>query len=1193
GIAPGDNYAAPGNEIEEKMAAIWSEVLGIEKNKISVDANFFELGGHSLKATVMISRICKAFDVNISLMDIFRLPTIRALAQNVKKATEMPGEKYAAVEPVEKKEYYSLSSAQKRLYILNQMNPASTGYNITQVKYLDGLDRGKLEEAFRRLIQRHESLRTSFILANEEPVQRIHDEVEFKIERLGGDATLSQWSSDIIINFIRPFDLSKAPLLRVGILWYREGKCLLIIDLHHIISDGVSGQVLASEFMKIYNGEELSPLRIQYKDFSHWQNSSAIREYIKQQEAYWVKEFEVEIPVVDLPYDYPRPAIQSFEGGRARFMLSIEEIHGLEQIASTHGATLFMILLAMYNIFLARLSNREDIVVGIPIAGRRHADLEAVVGMFINTLAMRNYPSGERTFADFLDNVKERALAAFENQDFQFEDLVEKVAVVRDMGRNPLFDVLFVLQNFVDSTVAATENETKSESLEIKEWEFDLKSSKFDLTLEAIEQRGQLYFNFEYCTRLFKEETILRFINYFKAIVSSVLSGPAKKIAEIEILPEEERRKLLIDFNDTSVAYPVDETVPELFAAQVEKTPDYIAVFGSGRTLSRTNMGSHVGAESNSAPSFRHINISYRQLKEQYDGLAHLLIEKGVLADNIIGIMLEPSVEMIIGILGIWKTGGAYLPIDPYSPLERIDYMLKDSGVKLLVTTNDKEGEKVRRWEGEKVLFEEIFKSPKNPSYPLNFLPSYLLNPSNLVYIIYTSGTTGRPKGVLVEHRNVTAYLYAFFKEFDITTADTSIQLASFAFDTFIEEVFPVLLKGGKLVIPSSSEMMDIHTLAGLIQKHHVNIIDCTPLLLNEFDKLGIFTPGNCNLDYIFISGGDVLKKEYVANLLKVGKVYNTYGPTESTVCAAYYHYTGGDLNSIPIGKPISNYRIYILDKYLNLVPVLAAGELCVSGPGIVRGYLNNPGLTSEKFNRSYRSYKTDIFYKSGDLARRLPDGNVEFLGRIDQQVKIRGFRIELGEIESEIAKFRLVKEVIVIDREGETGEKYLCGYIVPGEKFELPVLKEYLAKSLPAYMIPSYFIEIESIPLSPNGKCDRRALPEPRITLLAENYTAPRNEIEDKIAVIWSEVLGIEKSKISIDADFFNLGGHSLKVMVMLAKIHKTFNLKLQLIQVFKAPTIKGIASLIEVLDWVNTDNTEESAGNFDAGDEGEEVIL
>ena len=1138
----GSTYTGPRNPLEEKLVEIWAEVLRVDKT-LGIDDNFFQLGGHSLKATLLISKIHKSLNVKIPLTELFKHPTIRGISGIFDEVLKSG---FADIEAVEKREYYPLSSAQKRLYFLQVMNPESTGYNMPIVLPLhEGVEKDKLESALKRLVARHESLRTSFIQVADEPMQKIYDHVEFKIDRIEKSSEYGI-ENDIFDNFVRPFDLSIASLFRAGLATTGKDRYILLVDMHHIISDGISADVLRADFNSLYNGQSLPPVRIQYKDFAQWQTGEAETKNIKNQETYWLNKFEGEVPVLDLPLDYPRPLVRSFDGDGFDFKLSVEESGVLRSVALKTGSSLFMVLLALTNILLAKLSGQEDVIIGTPVAGRRHADLEKIIGMFVNTLALRNFPIGRKTVKDFLTEVKEQTLDAFEKQEYPFEELVHNLDIQRDVGRNPLFDVMFSLADA--KTVSSAPIVQSADGLE----ELSHRISKFDLSL-AVENGAELSFAFEYSKALFRKKTIQRFSRYFKEILYAVIQDIEVKICNIEILSKEEKKQLLVDFNNSVSEYSKDKFVHQLFQQQVEKTPYQVAV------------------------KFKNNDVTYTELNGRANYLAQQLREKGIRPDTIVGIVADRGVEMLVGILGVLKAGGAYLPIDPVYPESRIQFMLADSQSSLVLVTHGLEGRIV----GCNIPVREIHSKPPvdlkwdipNPD-PVNEM-------KNLAYVVYTSGSTGKPKGVMVEHRNIIAYLNAFYRVFEITSDDTFIQQASLSFDAFVEEVFPILLRGGKLAIPHRDEILDLERLSRFLIEQEVTIISCSPLLLNELNKMDDI--GSVRL---FISGGDVLKAEYINNLCKDTEVYNTYGPTESTIDATCYRCSINESLEPPIGKPFSNYSVYILDSYGGLLPVGIAGELYIGGAGVARGYLNRPELTAEKFSRDflndrhYRSIykddgtkkplpgKNDRLYRTGDLVHWMPDGNLRFLGRIDHQVKIRGYRIELGEVENWLLKYPEVREAVVVTRADKSGDKYICAYYttatgetVSGKEPDQSGVRDYLLKNIPAYMVPSYFVPIETIPLTPNGKINRNLLPHPKPV---STYTAPRNPLEEKLVDIWTEVLGSDKA-LGIDDNFFQFGGHSLKATILISKIHKNLNVKVPLTELFKHQTIRELSGIFD----------------------------
>ena len=1120
-------YEAPRNEVEETLTKIWSEVLGVEK--IGINDNFFDIGGHSLKATMLMYKIHKKLNKEIPLKEIFKIPTIKELSKYIENAEE---NLYSNIEKVEEKEHYEASSAQKRMYILQQFDKDSIAYNMPSVFELEGkIDKNKIEETFRKLTKRHESLRTYFETIKGEIVQKIQSDYEFKLEQR--DENIEK----AVKSFIRPFELEKAPLFRIELLEDKE-KVYLLVDMHHIISDGVSMSIIINEFAQLYNGKKLEDLKLQYKDFAVWQNNFLKSEEMKKQEEYWVNKFSDEIPVLNMPTDYNRPAVQSFEGDSVGFEVNEEITSKLRKLAKKTGTTMYMVLLSVFNILLSKYSGQEDIVIGTPIAGRPHADLQNIMGMFVNTLALRNKPEGEKKYIDFLKEVKENSLKAYENQSYQLETLVEKLDVRRDTSRNPLFDVMF---NIVDTL---NNKDVKLEDIILKPYNTGSQISKFDMILNAMEKDDKLYFSIEYCTKLFKKETMERLSEHCIKVLDSIMNNKEIKLCEIDLLSETEKNQILKEFNNTKVEYPKDKTIHDLFEEQVEKIPDNVAVV------------------------FEDKQLTYRELNERSNSLARVLRDKGIKADSIVGIMVERSLEMTIGIMGIIKAGGVYLPIDPTYPKERIEYILKDSGSKILLSQNSLVGNVEFDGIVIDLYNEELYANNTNNLDKIN-------NSNDLAYIIYTSGTTGNPKGVMCEHKNVVRLVkntnYIEFK-----ADDKILQTGSMVFDASTFEVWGAFLNGLELYLAKNETIMLAESLERFVTNNNITILWLTSELFNQLaeEDINIFK----ELRYLLV-GGDVLSPKYI-NLVRGQftklKIINGYGPTENTTFSTTYLIEKYNHN-IPIGKPIANSQAYIIDRNNILNPIGIYGELCVSGDGLARGYLNKLELTKEKF--VYNPFEPGTkMYKTGDLARWLPDGNIEFLGRIDNQVKIRGFRIELGEIENRILQHENIKEAVVVVKENEENEKYICAYVVSENSIEELNLKIYLKEILPEYMIPTYFVQLEKMPLTPNGKLDRKAFPEPNINLNITEYEAPRNEVEETLAKIWSEVLGVEK--IGINDNFFELGGHSLKATILMSRMHKELNKEVPLKEIFKTPTIKELSKFIEIAEeniYSNIEKVEE----------------
>ncbi|PCH94950.1 MAG: hypothetical protein COB85_05055 [Bacteroidetes bacterium] len=1115
-------HLQPRDELEVKLVGLWSEILNVARSKIGIDTNFFEIGGHSLRTSLLISKIQQEFSAKIDFEEVFSAPTISGLSTVIRKSKK---DKYVFIQSAEKREYYELSPAQRRLFLLQQMDLKTTAYNLPSTVLLEGkLDKKILEATFNKLIHRHESLRTSFVLLNGRPFQKIQKDAVVEVVHF---KSTEKEVESVIKSFVKPFDLSKVPVLRIGLINIGANRHLLITDLHHIISDGLSDKVLLNEFMEIYEGEKLRPLKIQYRDYSEWMNSEEQIKRRNEQETYWLKQFDREVPILQLPTDYTKPAIQNFDGDAVTFTLSRRETKILEDIAAKQKATSFMVLLSVYYIFLSKISAQEDILVGTPVEGRRQLELQCLIGMFVNTLVMRNHPLKEMTFISFLNEVKTSTLKALENQDYQFEELVKKVVVGSDISQNPLFNVMFTLKE-------AEPDFKETSALKLSLYKSASQVSKFDLSLDVIVEKEQLSLSFEYVAKLFKKDTIKRFTKYFKAIVTNITENPNNKLGRIEIIPEEEKRQILFEFNKTKAPYPHNKTIYELFEKQAAQTPDFTAIIYKNKFL------------------------TYRELNERANQLARILRQKDVVADTIVALVMERSPEMVIAMLGTLKAAAAYLLIDPQYPEHRKTYMLKDSKAKVILTQK---------------LFVETLKEQNNDSLKNEILlvddeKLYSGNAQNLepvstaqslVYLVYTSGTSGKPKGVMIEHRNLNVYLSAFDDIFHVKSTDITLQLTSVSFDLLAEQVFSILLKGGKLVVPFEEEVEDMEKLHKLINRCGVTIVSCPPLLLDGLNKL----PRSPSV-HTFINGGDVLKREHISSLLKYAKVYNGYGPAEATIGASHFRCDKNSGPNISIGPVMNNYKIYILDSSNNLVPIGLPGELCISGKAIARGYIGKRKLTAEKFVKSPFD-SMEKMYKTGDCARWLRDGNMEFLGRLDDQVKIRGHRIELAEIENHLLKHSAIRAAVVLAREDDKDkQKYLCAYVVASQEFQRNELKNYLSENLPQYMIPSFFVSLKKLPLTSAGKIDSKSLPDLKSLQLTGKvkYMPPQNPMEKKLVKIWKEVLDIEK--IGITDNFFDMGGHSLMATQVVSKIHKVLEVKIELKTIFIHPTIQELVKTI-----------------------------
>ncbi|MCP5048441.1 MAG: amino acid adenylation domain-containing protein, partial [bacterium] len=1124
-------YLPPRDELEQSLAAVWREFFAIKE--AGVHDNFFELGGDSLKAITIITEIHKQLDTRVPISELFQAPTIEGLAQYI--TTSGVTEAYTGIPPAEEREYYPMSSVQRRMYILQQSNLSNTGYNTPQVFDISGtLDLETLQRGFKGLVERHESFRTSFRLVNGETVQIISPTVDFELDVHHPETP--ERAEQLVDEFVRPFDLSTSPLIRVRLVKVEHRKYILMTDVHHIVIDGYSFPTMVHDFMMYYYHQPLPPPGIQYKDYSQWRNSGEQREALKKQETYWLKQFEGEIPVLNLPEDYPRPPIRSFEGRKTFFTVPLEATRGLKQIAVSRNATLFMALLSLFNILLAKLSNQEDIVVGTPIAGRTHADLHRVIGMMVNTLAIRTYPAAEKTFIQFLSEVGQNTLGAFENQDYLFEELVtrESLNIAKDASRNPIFETLFNLLNFgtrPNEGMEIDQLEEEDPELSVQRREREQAMAVFDLTVQGSENPGGVSFELTYRTKLFKPGTIARFIDYFQRVITTVIETPEIKIADIEVASPQEKRQLIDDFNNTGADFPENKTIHDLVADQVQRAPDAIALAGT-----------------DAAKTGEHMQLTYRQLDEQAAQLAGLLASKGVGPGTVAGFMLERCIEVAVAMVGILEAGAAFLPVDANLPGERIEYMLRDSNAVFCISDDWVKGEN-------------------------NAVHEVKSNPASLAYIIYTSGSTGRPKGTLLEHRGVASLNVYFRQVLKVSEHDRVLQFARPSFDASVWETFMALLNGASLYVVDNDIVADYDAFAGYLEKYGVTIATLPPPFLVYLDHARnyslrtVITAGSeTNFDLVEKWGDRI---EYI----------NAYGPTETTVCATSWSAVGKDWSgyrSVPIGSPILNTKVYILDKHDRLQPIGVPGEMCVSGVSLARGYLNNPELTAEKFDKDFkdcqdgRDLKKRI-YRTGDLARWLEDGNIEFLGRIDLQVKVRGIRVELGEVEARLEIWEMVKEAVVTAAKDEAGQTYLCAYVIPDFDADDPdaeantaAMRRYLAGKLPDYMIPAYFVTLHEMPLTASGKVDRTALPEPSFDADQE-YVAPVDAVERRLVSIWGEILSVEKNKISTRAGFFELGGDSLKATFMISRIHQALEVQIPLAEIFNAPTIKELGEYIK----------------------------
>jgi len=971
------------------------------------------------------------------------------------------------------------------------------------------------------LINRHEILRTEFMILDGELVQSIQEEIEVDFEHVSeGGEDEEQW----MLAFVKPFDLGKASQLRSKLIKMNDYH-LLMIDMHHIISDGMSIGTFINEFTGLYNGKKLESLTHQFKDYSEWMRS---RDLTPQKE-YWIGEFRGEIPILDLPLDYVRPKEQNFDGAMISLETGKELGHKIKELARQTGTTEYMVFLASAMVLLGKYANGEDVVIGSPISGRTHQDTEKMLGIFINTLAMRGRPERDTSFKQLLEEVKASSLKAYENQEYPIEELIENIDVKRDLSRSPLFDVMLNVQN----------NESSEFRLDNVSSEYTgvaNQVAKFDLTFNIGEAHGNFQIALEYCTALFKKSTAKRILEYYAELLTNLLERPDAKLKEISMVTDAEQRLILEEFNNTHVEYPKDATVVQLFEEQVEKTPNQIAVV------------------------FEDEKITYKELNARANALAYKLKELGIKPDDYVVLVTERSVEMIIGICGIIKAGGAYIPIEPTYPIDRIKYMLENVNPKVVITYQAEIETEIPVIDlGEVEIWDEVDENPVHVNQV-----------EDLIYCIYTSGTTGKPKGVMIEHGGVVNLRQSYIHDMELTEKDVLLQFASICFGQSAVEILACLTIGAVVCVAPSSIRSNPKDIETYINKHAVTFTSLTPKLIQELDPIAL--PSLRFLE----SGGEAGSLSELKKWIEHCQVTNAYGMTELTLNASFFNIEL-ETELLCIGQPITNTQIYIMNGDM-LSGIGVPGELCIAGAGLARGYLNQPELTAEKFTHNpygnpHSPYGNGRLYRTGDLARWLPDGNIEYLGRIDQQIKIRGFRIEPKEIESQILKLGTVKETVVLAREDETGDKYLCAYLVSEEEILAHELRQYLSTVLPNYMIPSYFVRLEKIPLTSNGKLDRKALPMPDVEG-SVGYTAPRNPTEEILVQVWCEILG--HKKIGIYDNFFDLGGHSLKAAIVINKMNIELDINIPLAELYANLCIADIAEYISSMKEDEFDNVD-----------------
>jgi amino acid adenylation domain-containing protein/non-ribosomal peptide synthase protein (TIGR01720 family) len=1144
------------NEVEGLLAQVWGEVLGVEE--VGVNDSFFELGGHSLLATQLISRIQALFQIELPIRTLFEAPVLADLAQEIegilkggKTVESLP------LRPLPRNRELPLSFAQERLWFLDQLEPSNPFYNISTAMRITGpLDEGALERSLSEIVRRHESLRTTFTF-DERPRQQITPERETSLPviDLRGDPAEEQQPKVSALaheEAQRPFDLSQGPLLRTTLLRLAEEESILLLTMHHVVSDGWSMGILIREITGLYEAfskgrpSPLPDLHIQYADFAVWQRSWLQGSVFSRQLKYWKEQLAGLPPTLELPTDHPRPEVQTFRGAIESSVLPQSLADDLKAICRSEGVTLYMLMLAAFQVLLYRYTGQNDIAIGSPIANRNRKEVEGLIGFFINTLVMRTDLSGGPSFRQVLKRVREVTLGAYAHQDLPFEKLVEELKPVRDLSRQPLFQVMFAFQNTPTTKLEVA-------GLNFTGLEVDKKTVQFDWNVAMQEIDRGIILEWQYNTDLFEADTVRRMIGHLRHLLESIAARPEQPIAELELLPEAERTRLLRGLNDTAAEYRRELCVHELFEQQVERTPTAIALVS--------------GAE----------ELTYAELNSRANQLAHYLRERGVRADTPVGVCLERSAEMVVALLGVLKAGGCYVPLDPEYPRERLSFMLADSRVRLLLTQRRVAGALPQHAAEEVRLdadWEEIAQSPD-----MNLAAAAA--PESLAYIIYTSGSTGRPKGVMIPRRALHNHMAWMLSRFPLTSEDAVIQKTPFSFDASVWEFYAPLLTGARLVMAEPGGHYDPEYLVQLIAAQGVTTLQVVPSLLERL--LEEVEPGRCRSLRRVFCGGEALAARLVERFYeRLGaELYNLYGPTEATIDATFWECAPSPARrSIPIGAPVSNTQVYVLDAEMRLVPAGVSGELYIGGESLGRGYLNRPELTAERFvPHPFSSEPGARLYKTGDVVRWNDEGELEYLGRNDEQVKVRGYRIEVGEIEASLLEREEVGQAVVLVKE-EGRSKQLAAFVVPkgGEHVDAKELRGHLQGRLPEYMVPASIAVVGEMPLTPNGKIDRQALLSVKAEAAerASRYAGARNGVEELLARVWQEVLGVER--IGIHDNFFELGGESILSIQVIARLRQE-GLKLSLKQMFQHQTIAELARVVVSAE-------ESSAEQFDSGD-------
>ncbi|MCY1016471.1 non-ribosomal peptide synthetase [Pyxidicoccus sp. MSG2] len=1139
----GSGYEAPRDALEHQLVPVWEEVLGVRP--VGVRDDFFAMGGHSLLATRVVSRLREVLGREVPVRLLFESPTVAALAERLRElARSAPPPQRPPLVPAPRPEALPLSFAQQRLWFLGQLNAGGASYNLPFILRLTGrLDVAALEEAIAQVVRRHEALRTVFTEVQGQPVQRIVPEllVPVPVEDLDardGETVEDALRRRVVDAFHGAFDLEHGPLLRAALLRVAAEEHVLVLVVHHIVADGWSMDVMCRDLEALYAAKvtgqppALEPPAVQYADYAVWQRDWLKGEVLEQQLAWWREQLDGAPSVLELPGDRPRPAVQTFRGASLPVKLSPELGAALRELSRREGVTLYMTLLAAFQVLLARYSGQWDVVIGSPISGRTSKEVEGLVGFFVNTLALRARMDARSSFRVLLRQVKETVLGAFAHQDLPFEKLVEDLRPERDLSRSPLFQVLFTLQGFSPTVTLP--------GVTARTLDFASTVAKFDLELLLVDAAqddiaGQLIYNAD----LFEPSTVSRMADCFLALLRGLVAEPNARLGALPLLPAAERQRVLETWNATEVDFPRDACVHHLFESEAARRPDAVALeFGEER-------------------------LTYARLEARANQLAWALMERGVGPDVLVAVCLERSVELIVSLLAILKAGGAYVPLEASYPAQRLEQMLEDSRPRLLLTTRALLGQLPAQALPELMLVEEerLASRPEEA-------PSAAVGGRNLAYVDFTSGSTGRPKGVAVEHRGVLRLLFGA-PYARLGPEETFLLIAPISFDASTLEVWGPLCLGGRLVVFPPRSPSDLDLLTEVLTRHGVTLLHLTAGLFSQMVDLRM--EGLRGVRQL-LTGGDVVSAPHVRKTLEELRIPVTacYGPTEGTLFTSTHRMTRlEDVGAaVPIGRPIGNTQVYVLDAGFEPVPPGVAGELFIGGDGLARGYLRQPDVTADRFVPNlFSQVPGERLYRTGDLARWRGDGVLEFLGRRDSQVKVRGYRIELAEVDAALLRCPGVKEGLVVVRDGVGGKRLVAYYVEsPGQSLSASQVREAMKGALPEFMVPSAFVGLPALPLTANGKVDRKALPAPEAESASEGgASAPRTAMEEVVAGIWAPLLGLER--VGADDNFFTLGGHSLLATRVVSRLREVLGRAVPVRLLFEAPTVAALAERLEGL--------------------------